>query len=702
MSETARKAEGPEAGAPRQDVSGAGAKAPEAPQASVPAEAPAPQGSQGQAGAKAVDAEPEGEAVARIQPARQQVALTPEMLQQLAKAGVKPGEAGSQQIPPELLKQILAGQAGQAGVPAQAGGLPAGMPLGMAAQGPQKPEDLTLDQARAIAGRQGAPTRRRVERDPSRMDKSLALEEVDKGVSASNAAGFASFLKSIFLGGRLEQSPDKDLGTMLQQAMAGQGQPGKRSTTMGGMGLFAAMDAPLRGLTPDDVKYASDVDAAYSRRPKFGARFLSVFIFIFFGVLLVWSAFAEIDEVTHSEGSVVGSRKTQSISNLEGGILRSMLVREGQEVSKGDVIAQLDNEMAASAYRDAVNRTMDDSIALIRLEAELKGVKPSFPTDLKAWARELLGRDPEPEALAGLQQKMRDQQTAYESRLAKYKADEAVLQAQIAQRQKDVQEQKAHRDQLSGSLSLASQQRDAAQGLLSRRNFSRIEFLNLEQKVVELRGQLDMLNASIPRAEASAAEAQHRIASHKAEYESGITEEINKRRAEQASLRETLSAGSDRVTRTDVRSPVRGIVKQIYVNTIGGTVKPGEPILDITPLDDTLLVEAAMPVKPQDVAFLRPGQDVMVKITAYDFSIYGGLDGKLEQISADTIEDKRGEFYYLVKVRTKKTALVYHNEVLPIIPGMMVQADILIGKKTVLQYMLKPILKAKQNALTER
>ena len=135
-------------------------------------------------------------------------------------------------------------------------------------------------------------------------------------------------------------------------------------------------------------------------------------------------------------------------------------------------------------------------------------------------------------------------------------------------------------------------------------------------------------------------------------------------------------------------------------NTIGGTVKPGEPILDITPLDDTLLVEAR--VKPQDVAFLRPGQDVMVKITAYDFSIYGGLDGKLEQISADTIEDKRGEFYYLVKVRTKKTALVYHNEVLPIIPGMMVQADILIGKKTVLQYLLKPILKAKQNALTER
>ena len=145
---------------------------------------------------------------------------------------------------------------------------------------------------------------------------------------------------------------------------------------------------------------------------------------------------------------------------------------------------------------------------------------------------------------------------------------------------------------------------------------------------------------------------------------------------------------------------MRGTVKQIYINTLGGVVKPGEPIMEIVPLDDTLLVEAR--VRPADVAFLHPGQKATVKVSAYDFSIYGGLDGVLEQISADTIEDKRGDFYYQVKVRTPKTAIVYRGEELPIMPGMMTTVDIMTGKKTVLDYLLKPILKARQNALREK
>ena len=222
----------------------------------------------------------------------------------------------------------------------------------------------------------------------------------------------------------------------------------------------------------------------------------------------------------------------------------------------------------------------------------------------------------------------------------------------------------------------------------------------MQQRVVELQGQIDSLAATIPKAKAAADESKQRITSRKAEQIAAVTDEINKRRQELNSLRENLSAGRDRVTRTELRAPVRSTVKQIYISTVGGVVKPGEPIMDLVPLDDTLVVEAK--VKPQDVAFLRPGQQVMVKVSAYDFSIYGGLDGKLESISADTIEDKRGEHFYLVKVRTQKNAIVYHNESLPIIPGMVVTADILIGKKTVLDYLLKPILKAKQNALRER
>ena len=182
--------------------------------------------------------------------------------------------------------------------------------------------------------------------------------------------------------------------------------------------------------------------------------------------------------------------------------------------------------------------------------------------------------------------------------------------------------------------------------------------------------------------------------------DSALMDELNKRSLALASLRESLSASTDKVTRTELRSPVRGTVKKIYLNTLGGVAKPGEAVMEIVPLDDTLLVEAK--VRPADVAFIHPGQSAKVKISAYDYSIYGGLDGVVEQISADTLEDKRGEQYYQVKVRTPKTAILYRGKELPIMPGMMTTVDILTGEKTVLDYLMKPILKARQNALREK
>lgn len=465
-------------------------------------------------------------------------------------------------------------------------------------------------------------------------------------------------------------------------------------------GLFSAMDAPLHGLTPDDVHFANEVDAALARRPKFGVRALSVTVAIMFACLIGWAAIADVDEVTHSEGQVVGSQRTQTIQNLEGGILRGIDVHEGQIVEKGAVLAHLDNEMAESAYRDAVSKTVENQLALIRLEAEMRNEKPEFPTDLRAFLTRSIGRNVDNRTLTRARQLLRDQEYAWESRQSLLKSDLQVLQAQYEQRKHEVREQQARQSQLEQSVRLAKEQRSTAAELMRRKNFARMEYLGLEQKVVELEGQLDMLKSSIPKTIAAEAEAQQRISSREAEEKAAIMQEITKRRLELTSLRETLSAGGDRVTRTELRAPVRGTIKQIYINTVGGVVKPGEPIMDLVPLDDTLLVESR--VSPKDVAFLRPGQDVMVKVSAYDFAIYGGLEGKLESISADTIEDKRGDFHYLVKVRTQKNAITHNNEILPIIPGMMVTADILIGKKTVLDYLLKPILKAKQNALRER
>ena len=508
------------------------------------------------------------------------------------------------------------------------------------------------------------------------------------------------FLRQLLLGGDHEQKPDKSMRQSVRESadkMLGKavgrgagGVPGV-GPLQGNIGLFAAMDAPLNGLTPDDILYANEVDAALARRPKFGIRVLSISVAVFFLCLIIWAAIADVDEVTHAEGSVVGSQRTQTIQNLEGGILRAVLVHEGQIVDKGTVLAQLDNEMAESAYRDAVNKAMENSLAVLRLESEIKGDPPVFPENIDAWAEKVIGRRVEAAMLGRVNQIIQDQENAWHSRRDQLNAEIDVLQSQYKQRLHDVEELTARKLQLDRSLELSIEQRN---------NFSKLEYLGMQQRVVELQGQIDSLAATIPKAKAAADEARQRIASRRAEHVAAVTEEINKRRQELNSLRESLSAGRDRVTRTELRAPVRSTVKQIYISTVGGVVKPGEPIMDLVPLDNTLVVEAK--VKPQDVAFLRPGQEVMVKVSAYDFSIYGGLEGKLESISADTIEDKRGEHFYLVKVRTQKNAIVHHNEYLPIIPGMVVTADILIGKKTVLDYLLKPILKAKQNALRER
>ena len=515
------------------------------------------------------------------------------------------------------------------------------------------------------------------------------------------------FLRQLLLGGEHEQTPDKSLRQSLRESVgmmfgksAGSPSSGGMPAHQGNVSLFTAMDAPLRGLTPDDILYANEVDAALSRRPQFGIRVLSISVALFFLCLIIWAAIADVDEVTHAEGSVVGSQRTQTIQNLEGGILRAVLVHEGQIVEKGTVLAQLDNEMAESAYRDAVNKAMENSLAVIRLESEIKGERPIFPENIDTWVEKVIGRRVESAMLGRVNQIVQDQENAWNSRRDQLNAEIDVLQSQYVQRLHDVEELTARKLQLDRSLELSIEQRNTAYALVQRNNFSKLEYLGMQQRVVELQGQIDSLAATIPKAKAAADEAKQRIASRRAEQIAAVTDEINKRRQELNSLRESLSAGRDRVTRTELRAPVRSTVKQIYISTVGGVVKPGEPIMDLVPLDDTLVVEAK--VKPQDVAFLRPGQEVMVKVSAYDFSIYGGLEGKLESISADTIEDKRGEHFYLVKVRTQKNAIVYHNESLPIIPGMVVTADILIGKKTVLDYLLKPILKAKQNALRER
>jgi len=433
-----------------------------------------------------------------------------------------------------------------------------------------------------------------------------------------------------------------------------------------------------------DLEYMSVVDAAMYRRGHRWAYVLSATICLLLASLLVWTHYAILDEVTRGMGQVLPSQRVQIIQNLEGGILEETLVRENQLVEKGDILVRISNEMAQSTLKDTASQALEHQAAIARLKAESSGTEPVFSEELQT---------KNPKAVS-------DQLAIYQARMNQLTQEMNILRSQYTQRVQEAQEMAIRRNQAAQDLKLAQEQMNIAKPLMEKNVYPRVEYISLERTVSSLRGDLQSLSVAIPRTQQAAQEIKERQAQRMAEFKATALQEMNQHQVELNSKLHALSAGQDRVTRTDVRSPVRGTVKQVILNTVGGVVKPGEPILEIIPLDDTLLIEAN--IKPADIAFLHPGQKAMIKITAYDFSIYGGLEGSVEQISGDTIEDQKGESFYKVKLRTQASNIVYRGEKLPIIPGMTASVDILTGKKSVLDYLLKPILKAKENALRER
>jgi adhesin transport system membrane fusion protein len=433
-----------------------------------------------------------------------------------------------------------------------------------------------------------------------------------------------------------------------------------------------------------ELEFMSEVDAALYRRGHRWAYVLSLTICLLLAAFLIWAHFAILDEVTRGMGQVIPSQRVQVIQNLEGGILEETLVRENQIVEKGDILVRISNEMAQSTLKDVASQALEHQAAIARLQAEAGGAEPVFSEELQTKAPNVV----------------RDQMAIYRARIDQLNQEMSILRSQYSQRLQEVNEMTIRRNQAAQDLKLAQEQLAIAKPLMEKNVYPKVEYLSLERAVSSLRGDLQSLNVAIPRTQQAAQEIKQREAQRMSEFRAKALQEMNQHQVELNSKLHALSAGQDRVKRTDVRSPVRGTVKQVILNTAGGVVKPGEPILEIVPLDDTLLIEAN--IKPADIAFLHPGQKAMVKITAYDFSIYGGLEGSVEQISADTIENQKGESFYKVKLRTKASAIVYRGEKLPIIPGMTASVDILTGKKSVLDYLLKPILKAKENALRER
>ncbi len=400
-------------------------------------------------------------------------------------------------------------------------------------------------------------------------------------------------------------------------------------------------------------------------------------------VLVIWAAFANIDQIARGIGQVVPSQRIQLIQNLEGGIVQDILAREGQTVEKGTVVLRIDNETADSQYREAQVRSLELEASIARLEALIHGGEPQYSPDvLKESA--LMQRQTD------MLRATRRQNTS--------ELDVLSLRADAINR--EVAELKEVKTQSTTALALVQRQRDLALPALKSKAYSEVQFLDIEQRLQGIKTELASLAHSIPRMETTAKEAAEQVRLRKAEYESQYRRELNEAQVQLLSLRELITAGGDKVQRTEMRSPVNGIIKAIYANTVGGVVAPGATVMEIVPLDDTLIIEARF--NPADIAFLYPGQKALVRVTAYDFSVYGGMEARVENISADTLQDQQGNTYYKVKVRTEKAHLRHGEEDLPIIPGMQAEVDILTGKKTILDYLLKPLLKAQQRAFREK
>ena len=295
----------------------------------------------------------------------------------------------------------------------------------------------------------------------------------------------------------------------------------------------------------------------------------------------------------------------------------------------------------------------------------------------------------------------KSEESLYISRRQQLHDEIGGLQEQLIQRQQELREFSSKQAQYRQQLNLQRQEINMSEPLVAQGAVSPVEVLRLKRAEVETRGQLDATTLAIPRAESAIKEVQRKVDETRGKFRSEALTQLNEARTDLNKAQATGKALEDRVSRTLVTSPVRGIVNKLLVNTIGGVIQPGSDMVEIVPLDDTLLVEAK--IRPQDIAFLHPGQEAIVKFTAYDYTIYGGLKAQLEQIGADTITDEdKKTTYYIIKVRTERSHLGTDEKPLLIIPGMVASVDIITGKKSVLSYLLKPIIRARAEALHER
>ena len=434
----------------------------------------------------------------------------------------------------------------------------------------------------------------------------------------------------------------------------------------------------------EDVDLMTDIRASIMSQSPRGGRAIIWVVLLLFIIFMVWAYFSEIEQVTRGLGKVIPSTQIQVVQNLEGGILSEIEVEVGQLVNKGQLLLRIDETRFSSSFKQNRVKYLSYKAKAARLTAEANGTNFVVP-------QEVINEKPE----IGVRER-----ELFESRRRELKSSMDILQQQVTQKGHELKELTSKLEELNRTYALLIKELELTRPLVAQGAVSEVEVLHLERQASIMQGEIETIKQTIPKAESKLHESQLAVRENELAFFNKAKSELNEILAELEDVSASAIALEDRLRRTNVLSPVTGTINRLLVNTVGGVIQPGMDLVEIVPLEDTLVIEAK--IKPADIAFIRPEQEAKVKFTAYDFTIYGGLEARVEHISADSIADEKGNSFYLVRLRTNKNFIGEEWNPLPIIPGMVATVDILTGKKTILAYLLKPVLRAKYMALREQ
>jgi membrane fusion protein, adhesin transport system len=460
--------------------------------------------------------------------------------------------------------------------------------------------------------------------------------------------------------------------------------PEKEESDLNQMKNGSKINQLFRRLPEEDVDFATDIRSTILSQTPQGGRLIIWATFILLIIFLIWAAFSELEEVTRGEGKVVPSSHVQIIQNLEGGIISEILVNVGDTVKKDQLLLRIDPTRFSSSFEENRAKYISNRAKSARLKAEANGTALVMPDDVLKERPDIAARE----------------RQLYNSRRMEIDSSSEIKRQQVNQRSQELKELESKLVELDRTHSLLQKEISMIKPLVKQGAASDVEVLQLERQASQMQGEIERVRQEIPGAEAKLRESQVAVNELNLNYRNKANAESNEVLREVDESASSSLALKDRLDRTSVRSPVDGIVNRVMVKTVGGVVQPGMDLVEIVPQSGNLIVEAK--IKPADIAFLRPGQKATIKFTAYDYTIYGSLKAELESVGADSITDEKGNSFFIVRLRTDKNYLGTKTHPLPIMPGMVASVDILTGKKTVLSYILKPVMKARYMALRER